>query len=82
MTGLALQPWETAAIFIGIPAGLFLLITAAVLLTTRSHPINPDRPVLGTPPSERPAEPTAETRDPTPDGGEQQDDGAGSARRS
>lgn len=71
--------WETVAIFIGIPALLFLLIVVAVLLSSRSHTIDPDEPVLGTPPSDRPAKPVAETPDCPLAGGEDTDEGTGSA---
>lgn len=53
---VALRPWQTGAIFVGIPLVLFLLISAAVLVTTRnSSDRNPAQPVLGMPtPGERP----------------------------
>lgn len=70
---VGLSPWQTGAIFVGIPLVLFLLISAAVLATTRNSPDRaPAQPVLGTPiageqPNAASSEQLLENEDNSPD---------------
>ena len=74
---VALSPWQTGAIFVGIPLVIFLLISAAVLLTTRNSPDpDPAQPVLGTPTPDEPPTADSPIEPASPNEGSRPDDDA------
>lgn len=78
---VGLSPWQTGVIFAGIPLGLFLLISAVVLATTKNSPDrDPAQPVLGTPtPVDRPDN-VSSAEQPSPNEGNSSDDDAATER--